>query len=139
MDEKDEKTPGTPEIEIGVLERDGEKMMQALTNGSMLALLVGGDVMYVFASGVMFQCFIHALGGGNGRRKAFPIDEYNRNMIRSFAETVDHVFETRFDPALDIMAVMHSSETAILGYLQEHGQLPESARLDFGQGLTPEG
>ena len=108
-----------------MLERDGEKMMQALSDGSMLALLVGGDVMYVFASGVMYQCFIHALGGGNGRRKAFPIDDYNRNMIRSFAETVDHV--------------LHSSETAILGYLQEHGQLPESARLDFGQGLTPEG
>ena len=61
MNENTEKTPKTPELEIGVLERDGEKMMQALSDGSMLALLVGGDVMYVFASGVMYQCFIHAL------------------------------------------------------------------------------
>ena len=65
------------DVQLRLLEKDGQKLMDALNSGKMIAVLSQMEIMYVFIFRDAFQCFIHTMDAGEGRRKSWEINERN--------------------------------------------------------------
>ncbi len=112
------------DIQLSVLEKDGDALMQALDRGHMVAILAENELMFVFSEGRRYLCYIHALDAEEGRAKAFPRDEEHRAVIRHMAQLGDLFFEAQFKPGMERMGVMFAAEQGIIRYLDVTGQLP---------------
>lgn len=139
MDERKTRSPeGEHEndVRLGPLEKNGDKMMARLDEGSMIAILSQNEVMYTFLDRE-YHCFIHPLDAPEGRHKSFPRDEEHRAVIKNLASLADQIFEIEYHPGMDRMGVMVAAERGIIRFLDMIGQLPAEDH-DFMAG-APEG
>lgn len=119
-------------VELGLLPKDPDRLMEVLEQGGMAAVLSGSEVMYVFDDG-HYQCFIHPLDADEGRRKTFEKDEPGRAVIRNLANLCDQLFQITYDKSMHYMGVMVAAERGIINYLDVTGQLPADD-VDFMTG-----
>lgn len=120
------------DVRLGLLEKDGDKLMDALNSGKMAAVLSGMEIMYVFVFRGAYQCFIHKFDAEEGRHKAWDINERNTAMIRNLTAVADQLFEIVPKEEMDPMGVMVAAEKGIIAYLDMTGQLP-AEDFDFMQ------
>ncbi len=112
------------DVRLRLMDMDGDRLIRALSNAKMVAILSGSEIMYVFVFRDEYQCFIHKLDAEEGRRKGFPLNERNTAMIRNLTSTADRVFEITPKPNMHYMGVMEAAERGIIAYLDMTGQLP---------------
>jgi|GEM_PF-1577239 len=118
------------DVRIGPLEKDGEKMMKCIEDGSMVAILSKTEVMYVFIYRNQYQCFIHPIEAEEGRHKTFEINEKHRAMLKNLDSTADQLFEINYGPKMDFVGVMVAAERGIVNFLNSIGQSP-AEDVDF--------
>lgn len=112
------------DVRLRLMEKDGDRLLRALSNGKMVGVLSGSEVMYVFAFRDRYLCFIHKFDAEEGRQKAFPIDERNTAMMKNLVSAADQLFEITPKPDMHPMGVMVAAEKGIISYLDMTGQLP---------------
>jgi hypothetical protein len=113
------------DVEIGPLGKDdGNKIINSIRSGNMVAVLSGMEIMYVFLFRGEYQCFIHPMDGPEGRHKAWPVNDRNTAMLKNLNSTADQLFEIRFKPTMDFMGVMVAAERGIINFLDYFGMLP---------------
>jgi hypothetical protein len=112
-----------PRVEIGPLAKDGEKLLSSLKKGNMVAILSQAEIMYTLLRGD-YLCYIHPIGGEEGRAKRLPPTEECRAVVKNLANLADQLFEVTFPPELDVMGVMQAAENGIVAFLDSIGKLP---------------
>jgi hypothetical protein len=112
------------DVQLKLLEKDGEKLIEALNSAKMVAVLSKLEIMYVFIFNHEYQCFIHKMDAEEGRRKSWKIDERNTAMIKNLTAVADQLFEITPKPDMHPMGVMVAAEKGIIAYLDVTGQLP---------------
>ena len=112
------------DVQLRLLEKDGQKLMDALNSGKMIAVLSQMEIMYVFIFRDAFQCFIHKMDAEEGRRKSWEINERNTAMMKNLTAVADQLFEITPKPEMHPMGVMVAAERGIIAYLDMTGQLP---------------
>lgn len=112
------------DVRIGALEKDGEKMMEVIENGGMVAVLSGMEIMYTFIYNRQYQCFIHKMDAEDGRFKSFEMNERNRAMLKNLPSAADQLFEIIYKPDMHYMGVMVAAEQGIIRFLDYIGALP---------------
>lgn len=124
------------DVMIGALEKDGEKMMQVIENGGMVAIVSGMEIMYTFVYNNQYQCFIHKFDAPDGRRKGWEINERNRAMLKNLDSAADQLFEITFQPDMNLMGVMVAAERGIINFMDYLGILP-AEDMDFMEWMNP--
>ena len=124
------------DVMIGALEKDGEKMMQVIENGGMVAIVSGMEIMYTFVYNNQYQCFIHKFDAPDGRRKGWEINERNRAMLKNLDSAADQLFEITFQPDMSLMGVMVAAERGIINFMDYLGILP-AEDMDFMEWMNP--
>ena len=129
---KDRKERNNHANDVGLrpMDMDGEKLIRALSNAKMVAVLSGMEIMYVFVFRNQYLCFIHKMDAEEGRQKAFPVNERNTAMIKNLTSAADRLFEITPKPDMDPMGVMVAAEKGIISFLDATGQLP-AEDVDF--------
>ena len=122
------------QIEIAPLQKDGEKLMEALGNGHMVAILSKGEILYAFAD-KEYLCYIHPIGSEEGRCKRFERTEQNRAVIKNLANLADQLFDVTYEKHMHHLGVMASAEQGIVEFLDAIGQMPADD-FDFMSGET---
>lgn len=112
------------DVQLQLLEKDGEKLITALNDGHMVAVLSRMEIMYVFIFRNAYQCFIHKMDAEDGRRKSWEINERNTAMLKNLTSVADQLFEILPKPDMNVMGVMVAAERGIIAYLDATGQLP---------------
>lgn len=132
----EEKTGNAREerIRLAPLKKDGEKLMEALEQGHMVAILSKGEILYAFA-GRNYECYIHPIGSEEGRCKRFEKTEQNRAVIKNLANLADQLFEVTYEKHMHHLGVMASAEQGIVEFLDSIGQMP-AEDFDFMSGET---
>lgn len=133
---REPKEPKEEKIELGPLGKDGEKMIKSVEDGNMVAVLSGTEIMYCFIARDMYQCFIHPIGGEEGRHKAWAINERNRAMLKNLDSAADQLFEIKYDKSLNYMGVMVAAERGIYNFLCTIGETP-GEDVDFMSAYEP--
>ena len=118
------------DIQLTLLEKDGDKLMEALNAGHMVAVLSGMEIMYVFVFQKAYQCFIHKMDAEEGRRKSWNVNARNTAMMKNLTSLADQLFEIIPKPEMHPMGVMVAAERGIISYLDMTGQLP-AEDMDF--------
>ena len=118
------------DVRLRMMEKDGDRLLRALSNGKMVGVLSGMEIMYVFVFMDQYQCFIHKFDAEEGRRRGFPMDERNTAMIKNLASAADQLFEITPKPDMHPLGVMQAAEKGIIAYLDMTGQLP-AEDVDF--------
>lgn len=132
----EEKTGNAREerIRLAPLKKDGEKLMEALEQGHMVAILSKGEILYAFADR-NYECYIHPIGSEEGRCKRFEKTEQNRAVIKNLANLADQLFEVTYEKHMHHLGVMASAEQGIVEFLDSIGQMP-AEDFDFMSGET---
>ena len=125
-----ERDDHSNDVRLRLMEKDGDKLIRALSNAKMVGVLSGMEIMYVFVFRDRYQCFIHKFDAEEGRRRAFPVDERNTAMIKNLTAAADQLFEITPRADMDPMGVMVAAEKGIIAYLDMTGQLP-AEDVDF--------
>ncbi len=112
------------DVQLKLLEKDGEKLTSVLNDGNLVAVLSGLEIMYVFIYSDAYQCFIHKMDAEDGRRKTWDINERNTAMLKNLTSVADHLFEIIPKEGMNLMGVMVAAERGIIAYLDATGQLP---------------
>ncbi len=118
------------QIQLELLKKDGQCILDALNKGHMVAVLSKMEVMYVFLFDNAYQCFIHAFDAEEGRRKSFPVSERTTAMMKNLDAPADQLFEITPRADMHPVGVMVAAEKGILGYLDATGQMP-AEDMDF--------
>lgn len=122
------------QIEIAPLAKDGEKLMDALKSGHMVAILSKGEILYAFED-KEYLCYIHPIGSEEGRCKRFERTEPNRAVIKNLANLADQLFDVTYEKHMHHLGVMASAEQGIVEFLDAIGQMPADD-FDFMSGET---
>jgi hypothetical protein len=101
-------------ITLDVLPKDGNRILEELSKGNMVAVRSKNDFMYILDEGDLYRLFFHTPGTQDGGRKGLPKNEKNTAIIRSFAEIADALFLVEFDRGMDLLGVLASAEEGIL-------------------------
>ena len=134
--DRKERNDHKNDVRLRLMEKDGDKLIRALSNAKMVAVLSGMEIMYVFVFRDQYQCFIHKMDAEEGRRKAFPVDERNTAMMKNLTSAADQLFEITPKPDMDPLGVMVAAERGIVSYLDMTGQLP-AEDMDFMDWTEP--
>jgi hypothetical protein len=98
-----------------LLPRDGDKLLDALRSGGLVAVKSKLDFMYILLREGEFRMFMHSVGASNGGRKSFPDEERYQAIVRNFANLCDLAVAVEFDEkTMNLYHVMASAEEAIL-------------------------
>jgi hypothetical protein len=108
-------------INLKILTRSGDELMDALGRGEMVAVYSKGQFLYILAFDDRFQLFSHMAGASGGGRKSFPIDEKHRAIVKNLANMSDSLYSVSFGADMNIYGVMASAEEGICARLREHG------------------
>jgi len=129
---KDRKERNNHANDVGLrpMDMDGDKLIRALSNAKMVAVVSGMEIMYVFVFRNQYLCFIHKMDAEEGRQKAFPVNERNTAMMKNLTSAADRLFEITPKPDMDPMGVMVAAEKGIISFLDATGQLP-AEDVDF--------
>ncbi len=125
------KGPHDNDVRLSPLEKDGEKLIETLEKGHMVAILSQMEIMYVLLQGD-YRCYIHPIGAEEGRAKRLPRTDERRAVIKNLANLADLLFEVEFQQGMDVMGVMQAAENGIVAFLDVTGQLP-AEDFDFMQ------
>jgi hypothetical protein len=101
-------------INLSVLPKDGEKLLEELHNGHMVITRSNNDFLYILDFDGRFHMFSHTPGAPGGGQKQFPKDEKHIAVVRKLAELSDSVYMAAFDKGLNLYGVMASAEEGIL-------------------------
>lgn len=125
------------DVSLAPLAKDGDKLMKALEDGHMAALLSKNEILYAYIDRRFwsYQCYIHPLGAEEGRCKSFDINEKNRAMIKNLATLADQIFDVTFGENMHYLGVMVAAEQGIIEFLDMTGNLPVDD-FDFMTGET---
>ena len=124
------------DVRLRLMEKDGDKLIRALGNAKMVAVLSGMEILYVFVFRDQYQCFIHKMDAEEGRRRAFPLDERHTAMLKNLTAAADQLFEITPKSDMDPLGVMVAAEKGIISYLDMTGQLP-AEDMDFMDWTSP--
>ena len=136
--DRKERDDHSNDVRLRLMEKDGDKLIRALSNAKMVGVLSGMEVMYVFVFRDQYQCFIHKFDAEEGRRKSFPVNERNTAMMKNLTAAADQIFEITPKADMDPVGVMVAAERGIISYLDMTGQLP-AEDVDFMDWQKPEG
>lgn len=128
--DRKEREDHANDVRLRLMEKDGDRLLRALSNGKMVGVLSGMEIMYVFVFRDAYQCFIHKMDAEEGRRRSFPVDERNTAMMKNLVSAADQLFEITPKPDMHPMGVMTAAERGIISYLDHAGQLP-AEDVDF--------
>ena len=128
--DRKERDDHSNDVRLRLMEKDGDKLIRALSNAKMVGVLSGMEVMYVFVFRDQYQCFIHRFDAEEGRRKSFPVNERNTAMMKNLTAAADQLFEITPKADMDPVGVMVAAERGIISYLDMTGQLP-AEDVDF--------
>ena len=128
--DRKERDDHSNDVRLRLMEKDGDKLIRALSNAKMVGVLSGMEVMYVFVFRDQYQCFIHRFDAEEGRRKSFPVNERNTAMMKNLTAAADQIFEITPKADMDPVGVMVAAERGIISYLDMTGQLP-AEDVDF--------
>jgi hypothetical protein len=117
-------------INLKILARDGDELMDALGRGDMIAARSKGQFLYILISDDKFQLFSHMTGAASGGRKSFPIDEKHRAVVKNLANMADSLYSVGFAADMDIYGVMVSAEEAVCAAFPEFGA-DEAGDVEF--------
>lgn len=131
-EEKNRERSG--KIRLEPLKKDGEKLMEALGEGHMVAVLSKGEILYAFEDRG-YECYIHPIGSEEGRCKRFEKTEQTRAVIKNLANLADQLFEVTYEKHMHHLGVMASAEQGIVEFLDAIGQMP-AEDFDFMTGET---
>jgi len=101
-------------IKLDVLPKDGNRILEELAKGNMVAARSKNDFMYVLDDGGEYRLFSHTPGTPTGGRNSFPKNEKHIAIIKSFAEISDALFLIEFDRKMNLFGVLASAEEGIL-------------------------
>jgi len=101
-------------LRLDVLPKDGDRIVEELSKGNMVAARSKNDFMYMMDNGTEFRLFSHTSGAPGGGSKTFPKNEKYTAVIRSFARMSDALFLVEFDRDMNLFGVLASAEEAIL-------------------------
>lgn len=102
------------EISLDAIPKDGDRLMNAISQGQMIIARSNNDFLYVLKSDNEFHLFSHSPGQQNGGKKTFPVDEKYTAIIRNIANVATSLFQVEFDNSFNIYNVMASAEEGIL-------------------------
>lgn len=120
------------DVMIGPLAKDGDKLLDSLKKGNMVAILSQAEIMYTLFDRD-YLCYIHPIGAEEGRAKRLPDNAQCRAVVKNLANLADQLFEVQFDRSMDIMGVMQAAENGIVAFLDSIGRLPADD-VDFMTG-----
>jgi hypothetical protein len=101
-------------IKLNVLPKDGNRILEELSKGKIVAARSKNDFLYILDDGGEYRLFSHTPGTPSGGHKNFPKDEKHTAIIRSFAEVSDALFLIEFDRKMNFYGVLASAEEGIL-------------------------
>jgi len=119
-------------VHLEVLPREGGRLLDALEQGGMVAVLSGSEMMYIFMDKA-YQCFIHPLDAAEGRRKTLEKTEPNQAIIKNLENLADQIFKITYGEGVQYMGAMVAAERGIIEFLSIMGQLPADD-FDFMSG-----
>lgn len=117
------------DVQLNLLEKDGDKLLAALEEGYMAAILSEMEIMYIFLDSG-FRCYIHPIGSEEGRAKRLPYSPECRSVVKNLANLADHMFKAKPQKGMDVMGIMQAAENGILSFLSATGQMP-AEDIDF--------
>jgi hypothetical protein len=101
-------------INLDILPKDGERMLQELAAGNMVITRSKNDFLYILDFGGQFHMFSHTPGAPGGGQRQFPKDEQHAAMVRKLADLSDSVYLAQFDKSMNLYGVMSTAEDGIL-------------------------
>jgi hypothetical protein len=101
-------------ITLDVLPKDGNRILEELSKGNIVAVRSKNDFMYVLDNGKDYRLFSHTSGTPKGGLNSFPKNEKYTAIIRSFAEMSDTLFVVEFNSSMNLFGVLASAEEGIL-------------------------
>jgi hypothetical protein len=101
-------------IRLDILPKDGDRILDELSKGNIVAARSKNDFMYIMDDGGEYRLFSHTPGSAGGGRKIFPKNEKYTATIRSFAGMSDALFLVEFDRGMNLFGVLASAEEGIL-------------------------
>jgi hypothetical protein len=103
-------------INLDVLNKDEDKLIEVLDGGAMVAFRSGNDFLYVIkdGSGREFRLFSHTPGSPGGGTKTFPVDEKHLAMVKKLIRISDAGYLIEFEQGMDLIGVMSGAEEGIL-------------------------
>ena len=122
-------------INLDLLPKDGERMLQELAAGNMVVARSKNDFLYILDFGGQFHMFRHSPGAPGGGQRQFPKDEQYTATVRKLADISDAVYLVEFDKGLDLYSVMYTAEEGILALFPGEDR-DSDGMVDFGAPLT---
>ena len=101
-------------VNLDLLPKDGERMLNELAAGNMVIARSKNDFMYILESDGVFHMFRHTPGAPGGGQRQFPKDEKHIAIIRKLADISDSVFVAEYDKSLNLYGVLCTAEEGIL-------------------------
>ncbi|QDR81194.1 hypothetical protein [Sporomusa termitida] len=101
-------------INLSVLPKEGDKIMQALAADNMVVARSKNDFLYILEFDDQFHLFSHSPDSPQGGQKRFSKDEKYTAIIRNLAKLADSLFSVEFDKNFNIYGVMSSAEAGIV-------------------------
>ncbi|MCL1835063.1 MAG: hypothetical protein FWG48_02780 [Oscillospiraceae bacterium] len=119
-------------IDLNVLPKDGERALQELSLGNMVAFRSGNDFLYAVDTDGQYHLFSHTSGAPGGGQRQFPKDEKNTASVRKLADLADAVYLVGFDKSMNIYGVMYTAEEGILSMFPGEDRDSDGV-VDFGE------
>jgi hypothetical protein len=101
-------------INLDVLSKDEDKLIEVLDSGAMAAFRSGNDFLYVIRNNKEFRLFSHTPGSPGGGTKTFPVDEKHLAMVRKIMSVADAGYLVEFAADMNLIGVMAGAEEGIL-------------------------
>ena len=101
-------------INLDLLQKDGERMLQELAAGNMVVARSKNDFLYIIDHGGQFHMFRHSPGAPGGGQKKFPKNEQYTATVSRLADISDAVYLVEYDKSLNLFGVMYTAEEGIL-------------------------
>ena len=101
-------------INLGVLEKDGGKLLEELGIGRMAVVRSKNDFLYITETGGEYRLYTHTPGSPGGAKKQLMKNEKNTAIVRNIASVSDSVYSVEFNKEFDVFGVMACAENAIL-------------------------
>ena len=118
-------------INLNVLPKDGERMLEELSLGNMVIARSGNSFLYIIDFNDTYHMFTHTPGAPGGGQKQFSKNEKHTVMVRKLADISDAVYMAQYDKGLNLYGVMYTAEEGILAMFP--GEDRESdGTIDFG-------
>ena len=101
-------------INLDILPKDGERILQELAAGNMVIARSKNDFLYILDFDGQFHMFSHTPGAPGGGQKQFPKDEQYTATVRKLADLSDAVYMAEYDKNMNLYGVMYTAEEGIL-------------------------